>query len=419
MTRQKKTILTLFLLGLLFRLFLAFNAYDTIVFDAKGYSDFAIQFLSGKWPIDCCAKNMGYGAFLALVYKFFGIENLTAVRLVHIVFDLVSALLLFETAKKLFNQKAALFSFTMYLFNPFTAAFTGLVLAETVSIFLVSLLFYILSRAGWKSSPILWLSFGLTAGLLLFTRHSFYYFLFVFFAVLGVWFARYYLAASQGTTLRGWKVIVRFYSFLFAGFLLASSYSLMVNFKTYGKPSLVPLYNLKYEIIYLNFFRWKYPEVEFKGEIPQYGEVVQSYWNTPIEGKAAHSEKYKQMLLARLPGEWPTFLSNLAMNIVWLWDKDHIYTYVDTFYPADQWPMRILNIGLIGLWAIGVIGQVRKKGRKVLQEPVFLFSILLFFYITLLFPLLSNESRHTLVYYPILSLWAGSGVQFVFTKLFR
>ena len=129
-------------LGLLFRLFLAFNAYNTIVFDAKGYSDFAIELLSGKWPIDCCAKNMGYGAFLAVIYNFFGIENLTAVRLVHIVIDLMSAALLYQTAKKIFNQKAALFSFIIYLFNPFTAAFTGLVLAETVSIFLVSLLLY-------------------------------------------------------------------------------------------------------------------------------------------------------------------------------------------------------------------------------------------------------------------------------------
>ena len=397
-------------LGLLFRLFLAFNAYNTIVFDAKGYSDFAIELLSGKWPIDCCAKNMGYGAFLAVIYNFFGIENLTAVRLVHIVIDLMSAALLYQTAKKIFNQKAALFSFIIYLFNPFTAAFTGLVLAETVSIFLVSLLLFILSRTGFASNKKYWFALGIVAGLLLFTRHSFYYFLFVFFAVLG--FARYYLARLQGSTLRGWKGIFRFFSFLLAGFILASSYSLIVNYKTFGKASLVPLYNLKYEILYLNFFRWKYPEVEFKGEIPEYGQVIQSYWNTPIAGKAGHSEKYKQMLLARLPSEWSIFLSNLAMNVVWLWDKDHIYTYVDKFYPADQWPMRILNIGLIGLWAIGVIGEIRKKGKKVLQEPVFLFSTLLFFYITLLFPLLSNESRHTLVYYPILSLWAGNGVVF-------
>lgn len=381
----------LLIAGFAFRLFLAFGAYDTLVFDSRGYSDFALQFLRGEQPIDCCAKNMGYGAFLALVYKLFGVENLTAVRLVHILIDLVTAGLLYTTAKKILSPKAAFFSFVIYLFNPFVAAFTGLVLAETVSIFLVVLVTFLLSRTDFKSNRKLWFVFGLVSGLLLFTRHSFYYFLFVFFAILT------FLAARR----------IKFLSVVLAGFLLASSYSLIVNYKTFGKMSLVPLYNLKYEIIYLNFYRWKYPEVEFKGELPEYGQVVQDYWNTPIEGKAAHSEKYKQLLLARLPNEWPVFVSNVAWNILWLWDKDHLYTYVDKFYPADRWPMRILNIGLITLWAVGVIRVIREKGRTVLREPVFLFSMLLFFYITLLFPLLSNESRHTLVYYPLLSLWAG------------
>ncbi len=394
-------MMILFILGFFFRLFLAFNAYDTLVFDAKGYADVAIDFVSGKLPIDCCAKNMGYGAFLAALYALFGVENLTAVRLVHIALDLVSALLLYQTAKKLFNQKAALFSFIIYLFNPFAAAFTGLILAETISIFLVSLLLYILSRSAFRTNVFLWFTFGVTAGLLLFARHSFYYFLFVFLAILGIGVVREFGA------YRGGKLV----ALLLVGFLLASSYSLIVNAKTFGKPSLVPPYNLTYEIIYLNFYRWKYPEVEFKGELPEYGQVVQSYWNTPIEGKAAHSEKYKQLLLRRLPGEWPTFLSNIAMNVVWLWDKDHLYTYVDKFYPADQWPMRILNIALIGMWGIGVIREIKEKRKKILREPVFLFSMLLFFYIASLFPLLSNESRHTLVYYPILSLWAGNGLE--------
>lgn len=372
-----KRVLWLLLGGLLFRLFLAFNAYNTIVFDAKGYSDFAVQFLRGGWPIDCCAKNMGYPAFLAVIYAFFGIENLTAVRLIHVFIDLGSALLLWEVAKKIFPPRAAFFSFLIYLFNPFTAAFTGLILAETISIFFLLLMLCFIVNKRWFLA-------GASAGLLLFTRHSFYYFLPVLFIIL---------------SLKNIRVLL----VLIVGFLLASSYSLMVNYKTFGKLSLVPLYNLKYEIIYLNFYRWKYPEVEFQGELPEYGEVVQSYWNTPIEGKAAHSEKYKQLLLARLPGEWPVFVSNLAWNVLWLWDKDHLYTYVDRFYPEDRWPMRVLNIALILFWAAGMI-----KGKR--REPVFLFSLLLFAYITALFPLLSNESRHTLVYYPLLSLWAGRGL---------
>ncbi|MBI3955831.1 glycosyltransferase family 39 protein, partial [Candidatus Gottesmanbacteria bacterium] len=264
MNHKKRLFFGLLLGGFVFRLFLAFGAYDPLVFDAKGYSDVAIQFLKGEWPIDCCAKNVGYGAFLALVYKLFGVENIAAVRLVHIGIDLVSAWLIYRIARELFQPKAAMLSFIVYLFNPFTSAFTGLVLAETFSIFLLVLLLFFVTRKRW-------FTVGIVAGLLLFTRHSFYYVLPVLFIMLG------------------WKH-VKVLGFLIVGFLLASSYSLIVNYKTFGKISLVPPYNLKYEIIYLNFYRWKYPEVEFQGELPEYGQVVQSYWNTPLEGKAAHSE---------------------------------------------------------------------------------------------------------------------------------
>lgn len=372
-----KRTLWLLLAGFLFRLFLAFNAYGTIVFDAKGYSDFAQQFLRGAWPIDCCAKNMGYPAVLALVYAIFGRENLTAVRLVHVVIDLGSALLLWDVAKNMFSPRAAFFSFLLYLFNPFSAAFTGLVLAETVSIFLLVLTLFLIVRNRWFLA-------GFAAGLLLFTRHSFSYFFPVLFLIL---------------TLKKMRVL----AVATVGFLLASSYSLIANYRTFGKPSLVPVYNLKYEIIYLNFYRWKYPEVVFSGELPEYREVVQSYWNTPIEGKAEHSQHYKTLLLSRLPREWPVFVSNLAMNAVWLWDKDHLYTYADRFHPFDRWPLRILNVALLFLWLVGMV-----KGRS--RDPAFLFSLLLFAYITALFPFLSNESRHTIVYYPILSLWAGRGL---------
>ncbi len=383
MKKNKRFFIILFVLGFIFRLFLALQAYDTLVFDAKGYSDFAIDFLNGKPAIDCCAKNVGYGAFLALVYKLFGVENIVAVRLVHIIIDLVTAGMIYKIALRIFSKKAAIFSIILYLFNPFTSAFTGLVMAETVSIFLVVALLFFLTRASFPSDKKLWFVFGIAAGALLFTRHSFYYFLPLLLVVL--------------TMLVG---NIRFLPIAGAGFLLASSYSLIVYYKTFGKLSLVPPYNLKYEIIYLNFWRWHYPEVEFKGELAEYRQVVQGYWNTPLEGKASHSEKYKQLLLSRLPKEWPTFISNIAVNIIWLWDKDHLYTYVDPFYPADRWPLRIINVALILLWAVGMIKGARK-------EPVFLFSVLLFFYITFLFSLLSNESRHTLVYYPILSLWAG------------
>lgn len=394
---MKTRFVILLIAGFIFRLFLVSHAYDKLIFDALGYSEFAKDFLSGKLVIDCCAKNVGYSLFLALVYRIFGVENVWAVRIVHILLDLGTASLLYGISKTVFNKRVANIVFVLYLFNPFTAAFTGLVLAETVTIFYVTMIAFVLSRPSLPARPWLWLSLGFLFGLLLFTRHSFYYGIFVFL------FLQSYLLFTR------MKERLQFLLIAFLGFFLASSYSLFAYYVTFRKVTLVPPYNLKYEIIYMNYYLWHYPEVEFKGIHPMYQEVVQGYWETPLEKRAEHSQKYKKLFLERLPTDWPVFVHNTAWNIVWLWDKDHLYTYADPFYPLDQWPLRILNGILLVCFAIGIISYGFRERTRAWRQPLFLMSVLLFLYITFLFSLLSNESRHTLAFYPLLTLWAGYG----------
>lgn len=389
--KHNTLILSLFAAGFVFRLFLAFHAYNTIVFDSKGYSDFAIDFLQGKFPIDCCAKNVGYSLFLSGIYRLFGVENLAAVRLVHVVIDLMTAIVVYRIAQKIFNEKTAIISFIIYLFNPFAAAFTGLALAETLTIFLFTFIIFVLTLPAFEKNSWTWLFTGFLLGILLFVRHSFYYFIFGF---LFFWGIRR----------------IKFLIISLIGLLIASSYSLVMYYQTFKKIAIVPPYNMTYEILYTNFSRWHYPEVEFKGIDPLYEEVIQGFWNTPFAEKAAYSQKYKQLFFARLPHERPSYIANLGWNAIWLWDKDHIYTYVDQFYPNDRWPLRILNIALISFGVIGILRFIREKRKKVFREPVTVFTVLLFLYILFLFPLLSNESRHTLASYSLLSLWAGYGV---------
>lgn len=391
-------LIVIFLTGLCVRLFLAFRAYDQIVFDSRVYSNFAEDLLQGKLASDCCAKNVGYGAFLAVIYSIFGIENIAAVRLVHIVLDMSTGLLLYALAKRMFDGEVAILAYFLYNLNPFTSAVTGLLLTESLSIFLATVVGYIISLPNFSKSRKLWFLTSFTMGIMLFVRHSLYYFSIIILIVLGI-----------SLISRSRKIAYFFIATI--GFILASSYTLYANYKTYNKLSLVPPYNFKYEILYLNFYRWRYPEVVFTGEQPMYKEVVGGYWDTPLTEKAKHSEKYKHLLFARLPGEWPTFLTNIGWNLIWLWDKDHIYTYVDPFYPADTWIVRLVNSILIALFGFGILRYIAMRSIFLVQHPLFIYTFILFCYITFLFPLLSNESRHSLLYYPFLCLWAGHGIQ--------
>ena len=86
-----------------------------------------------------------YPAFLALVYKIFGPENYNAVRLVQIFLSLVSGLIVYSLAKKIFHEeKVALLAAAIFLFYPSLVIFNYLILTETLFIFLFLLALYLL-----------------------------------------------------------------------------------------------------------------------------------------------------------------------------------------------------------------------------------------------------------------------------------
>lgn len=400
------TVAILIAIGFLYRFSLATLAFREFVFDSFGYTEWAKELLTGRFVIDCCIKNVGYSVVLAGIYRVFGVENILAVRLIHITLDLAAALLIAATAKRQFGSKVANIVFVLYIINPFTAAFTGILLAESLTIFYIATIAYILSRASFPTKAPLWVLFGFVLGILLFTRHSFIYFTFFLVPAVGI------LVIPRGRrTLYAITTL--------AAFVVASSYSLYGYWTRYRVVSIVPPHNLTYEIVYLNFFRWKYPEVEYKGTDPEYERVIQGYYNTPEGDRPAYSAYYKELFFRRLKTDWRLYLTNLAWNAVWLWDKDHLYHYIDPFYPEDRLPVRTINALLIFSFVVGITAYGVRKGLRALRQPVFLYAASLFLYITFLFSLLSNESRHTLAFYPLLILWAGYGIARIFVWVRR
>ena len=120
----------------------------------------------------------------------------------------------------------------------------------------------------------------------------------------------------------------------------------------------------------------------------------------------------------RMQSEWPIYIARYIRHTFYLWDKYHLFTYNDPFYPRDEWALRTINWISIALSFIGLTWYIRQDVKRW-REPLVLFTLLMFFYITLLFPLMSNESRHSLTFYSLLYLWAGVGVHTIITKTSR
>lgn len=383
--------------GILIRFFLASHAYPTLVFDTKTYVDFAQEFLQGHIPIDPRTKNMGYPLFLAVLFWLrSGVVDISFVKFVQIVLDLFAGIFVFIAAKKVFSLPTARVALGLYMLNPFTSSYVGLMLPEAYSCFLVGLLLVITTRADFAKNSTAWFFVGLTTGLLLFARFSLLVFAIGSFGMISLFCFKRNLV---------WKFVIM----SLAGFLIASSYTLIVNYKTYGRPSFTPPYTTVGGQIYLTmFYADRYPEVEFWGVNPEETRVYEEYRQTPLSGLSGWNKRYMNLFYAKLLSEPSTFVSHYMKNIFWLWDKDHLFTYEDPWYPADRYVLRVANLLLLGLGVFGIIHYLN-GGLRMLREPYSIVTLVMAAVMTLQFPLVSNENRHTIPFYPLLFFWAAYG----------
>lgn len=372
------------------------------------YDFHAKEMLMGRLTADCCDHNLGYSAFLVPIYHFFNAaNNIFPLRVIQSALDVTTGILLYFTGKSLFGKKTALVIFILYLINPLTSSFAGLKLAEILTLFFVALISFLITRRGWNKNLLLPLLFGVSLGMLLFTRVAYYYFVFIFLVFISI---------AVSPQLKR-KVII--FTLSLFGFSLASIYPLIAYYKLYNKISLVPPYNMGLSALYLNFYNDRFPElfnVNQSGVNPTMLSIMNEYHDGTYPLVPAFKKKYEGMFWQKIRREWMTFFHHQIRNIVWMWDKNHLYYYFDPFYPADIWPLRIGNMFLMIFALSGYISYIRKQGKEGSKNPMVIFTGSLFLYITFLFSLVSNESRHSLSFYPILFLWGGYGIEILMSK---
>jgi len=410
--RKKSTYILLLLLfwGFIYRLILLGFVQQFLIYDMDYYRIIAEKMMEGEIVADILGKTFGYPAFLAALFTIFGKGNFLAVKMVQILLDLGVAMMIFSVACTHFGRRAGWISFILALFCPITAVFTGLILPETLTMFLICLLLFILTRIQFGEKSIWWIGFGGVLGYLLFTRFQFYYFVFFLILMLG------FLCIKKGKR-------IGFIAITILCVLLTSSYTLFANYRLFHTISLGPLKSMTWTFLYFNYFGIQYPEllseIDFSPNF--YGNVMTEFLQTAYEKKYDELDRlnagYKASFLSEFPNKWPTFVKNVFKNFLLLWDKRILAPYTDPFHPQDVWIFRIGNLVLLGMFAAGLIRFVKLSGKKAFHSPLFLFTLSLLSYIVVLFSLVSNESRHTILFYPLIYLWGGWGIDFWISRV--
>jgi 4-amino-4-deoxy-L-arabinose transferase-like glycosyltransferase len=354
-------------------------------------------------------RNYGYSAFLAGIEYFFGPDNLFAIRISQICLDLITALLVYFTAKRLWSDKTAFLSFILYLSNPFIASFAHYRFAEVLTTFIVALIAYAMSLTAFKVSWIFWIFWGFLLGIFVFVRYHFLSLVSVVMILSGLLFFKKILS----------KLL--FVVCALMGFLISSSYTLYANYTVHKVITITPPYTSTWGMGFMPTFYmdFRWPELMVESEIqndPDLGILYHEYAYTSDGDKYRYDQKYKQLFFQKLQTDWPIFLNNYLHNIIWTWDKYHLSELWDLWYPADTIPLRFYNIGLCLFFIIGMIAYIIKKGIRSLSNPVFLFTLIFFLFMSFLIPLVSTESRHSLPFYSLLIMWSGFGLNICISK---
>lgn len=114
-----------------------------------------------------------YPVFLSLIYKFAG-HSFQTVRMIQLLIDIVSCLIVFYLTRFLgFSNSVSFIAFGLMVINPFTSAYTSALLAENLGIFLMILSFFLFFLAFKKRQVLFFILTGIMFGILTLSRPQF------------------------------------------------------------------------------------------------------------------------------------------------------------------------------------------------------------------------------------------------------
>ncbi len=177
MADDPKFPLKLFLTALTVRiLFTLIHPQIYLISDMLGYNEAAMSLLEdGEFRVKgviSASRPPMYPFFLTVVYFVFG-QSLLAVRLMQAVVGAITAVMVFQTGKLMFDRKTAALAGIFYAFYTASWALGDILLTESLFTLLMIISVYFMIRIGESGSP--WVIFwaGLFAGAAALTRTAY------------------------------------------------------------------------------------------------------------------------------------------------------------------------------------------------------------------------------------------------------
>lgn len=383
----------LFIIGVIFRIWFSQLVPQPFVYDQEEYYGYALGILKNGLHADIY-RLYGYPMIIAPLIALFDVASPFPWTVFHAILDSITAFLIYWMAKKVFtSEKPAWVGFILYLFNPFTAGYVGVLLSEVVATFLVALILLLTIFYREKKSVLLLCLLSFLLGFLPQVRPAFVYFSFFVLMILVIHIRK---------KLK-WGII---FLFLYA---VPYSYNIVGNFLHYGELAPLSVDRVFARELYASLFIERglaFTDTQY-GAWPKEALQVWGELARPKNAKERDlvAKKYIDLSIEKIKSDPWRFVRSRIAKMGYVWEKHFVFPYAQG-KPTSMIKAAIYwgNMGLLGIGLIGLIGWIRRI-RWFTALTVFLVV-----YISVAHIFSTSEERFSLPAYPLVILFAGYGI---------
>lgn len=401
-------LLFLFIAGVIFRLGMASFVPQPFINDQRDYEWYATKILKDPHMIASHTfRSYPMGLLTAVVYKVAGFGNHTAVIVLQAIMDSSVICMLFYAALfGLQSKRTAWIVAILYTFNPFTAGYVNVVLAEILTVWLIAAVILTGVLLMRRMTIIRGIVFGIALGLAAESRNAAFLWI-----VIPLGFLHFIKPVMS------WK---RVYGGIACGIILTMLYPLYANWRDYKTINITTVDSFYAKELYNGAIIKVLPPLA--PPLPQetykmYAEYYTEYW-PERQNKAYRStiakEYYKKAwdVIRKDPVD---YIKARVYKMWYVWQKEALYVYTEPGFESRKLFTYTLNLFVLALSVSGIfIFPVSGNRIAWWMRGMIAGSIA---YGSLVFCVTHAEYRLTIPFYPLLFLSASVTISYLTNKV--
>lgn len=391
MKKEQCVLIMGFIVGIVFRLWFINVSPQPFQFDQYEYFSFAIQMLN-RGLFASSARLYGYPLFQAILYKIFSPYSIQPIIVFQAVIDGLTALLIYQWAKVLFRKRSVPWiAFVLYVFNPYTSAYVGVVLSEITGVFFTALFLYLFTLFLLKKKSSIFLLFSLVAGFLPQIRPAFLYF------TVGLFLISLYRYRKKRVAVIGILL-----------FILPFLYVLWGNVVYFKEWKLTNVDRIPPRELFISIMVPDRAPYHAKSGYDVYPpEVMQLYEEYSViptnqKERAAMGNRYFAKSMEIIKEDPWLFIRQRLGKMFFVWEKHFLFYYQEIPNVVRD---KLVYWGNLAFLVLGIAGLVIWSTRKNMLLPAVYGSFIA--YISIVHCVSLAEERYSLPGYPLLLLFAA------------